>query len=280
MTINKGFVNTFKTTFLFGFVQVFNVIAKLIVNKFIAYFLGAAGMGVIGIFNNAINLLKTGGGLGISQSAVRDISEASGDEVQYSFIISLVKKLLLYSSIFGIVLSASLSPLLSSWAFNTHDYTYSFLLLSLVVGINIYTEGQLSILKGSRQLKMLAKCSMMGVFIGSFGAIPCYYYFGMKGIVPSIVIGALVPFLFSNYFVSKLKYSNISGAISFQEFVGNSKPIVKMGIALMYVTFLGALSDLILSFYVSNYGGLSDVGCYQAGIVIISGYFGIVITAM
>ena len=56
--------------------------------------------------------------------------------------------------------------------------------------------------------------------------------------------------------------------------------MVKMGVALMLVTFLGSLFDLAVSAYIRSCSGLNDVGYYQAGIAIISGYFGIVITAM
>ena len=74
---NSSYGNIFKTTFLFGFVQVFNIIVKVILNKFAALFLGAEGLGIIGIYNNVIRMIVTGAGLGINQSAVRDISEAN-----------------------------------------------------------------------------------------------------------------------------------------------------------------------------------------------------------
>jgi PST family polysaccharide transporter len=56
--------------------------------------------------------------------------------------------------------------------------------------------------------------------------------------------------------------------------------MVKMGIALMFVGFLGLLFDLIVASYIRSHGGLEIVGYYRAGITIISSYFGIVLTAM
>ena len=41
----SGYKNIFKTTFLFGFVQVFNIFVKVGINKVVAILLGTAGMG-------------------------------------------------------------------------------------------------------------------------------------------------------------------------------------------------------------------------------------------
>lgn len=39
----SGYKNIFKTTFLFGFVQVFNIFVKVGINKVVAILLGTAG---------------------------------------------------------------------------------------------------------------------------------------------------------------------------------------------------------------------------------------------
>lgn len=81
----SSYGNIFKTTFLFGFVQIFNIIVKVGLNKVVAMLLGAEGMGIIGIYNSAIQMIRTGASLGVNQSAVRDISEANAcnDNVRF-----------------------------------------------------------------------------------------------------------------------------------------------------------------------------------------------------
>mgnify|MGYP001022547979 CR=1 FL=1 len=280
MAEDKGYKNIFKTTFLFGFVQVFNILVRIGTNKAVALLLGAEGMGIIGLFNSAIGMLKTGAGLGISQSAVRDISEANGsnDEKRFSRIISLTNKVIIFTSLLGIIVTIILSPFLSKWSFGNNEYIIAFIWLSIVVGLNILSEGQLAILKGMRQLRALAKASMIGSVVGLITAVPFYYFFGKGGIVPSLIIIAFSALFFSNYFVRKIKYERVK--LTWKEIYKESSPMVKMGIALMLVSFLGFLFDLIVSSYISNSGGLADVGFYHAGTTIINGYFGIVITAM
>ena len=280
MTEEKGYKNIFKTTFLFGFVQVFNILVKVGTNKAVALLLGAEGMGIIGLFNSAIGMLKTGAGLGISQSAVRDISEANGskDEKRFSRIISLTNKVIIYTSLLGIIVTIILSPFLSKWSFGNNDFIIAFIWLSIVVGLNILSEGQLAILKGMRQLRALAKASMIGSVVGLITAVPFYYFFGKGGIVPSLIITALSALFFSNYFVRKIKYERVN--LSWKEIYLESSPMVKMGSALMFTTFIGTLTSLIISSYIRQKTGLEDVGFYTAGTMIMSGYFGIIITAL
>ena len=280
MDENSSYKNIFKTTFLFGFVQVFNIIVKVILNKVVAVLLGAEGLGIIGIYNNVSKMIATGAGLGINQSAVRDISEANAERnsEKFSSTISLVNKVIIFTSLLGIAVTLSLSPFLSKWTFGNNEYIIGFLWLSLVVGFNILSEGQLAILKGMRQLRSLAKASMLGSLVGLIAAVPFYYFFGRGGIIPSLMITAFAALFFSNAYVRKIDYTRVS--LKFKEAFSESKLMVKMGVALMYVTFLGTIFETIVAAFISNTGSLADVGYYNAGISIISGYFGIIITAM
>lgn len=277
---DTSYKNILKSTFLFGFVQIFNIIVKIALNKIVAVLLGTEGMGIISQFNTSINLLKTGGGLGISQSVVRDISEANacGDNVRFSRTISLTNRIIRYTGLLGVVLTVVLSPWLSEWVFGSDKFSLAFVGLSLAVGVNILIEGQLAILKGMRQLKALAKASMFGAIFGLIFAVPFYYFYGNSGIVPSLIVTAITALILSNYYVRKIKYERVT--LSLTELKTESSSMVKMGIALMFVSFFGFLSDLIISSYISHHGGLGVVGLYQAGATIISGYFGIIITAM
>ena len=270
----------FKTTFLFGFVQVFNIIVKVGINKVVALLLGPNGMGIIGLYNTAIGTIKTGAGLGVSQSAVRDISEANAgkDYHRFSRIISLTNRVIIFTSLLGVVLTIVLSPVLSQWQFGNHNHTIAFVWLSVVVGLNILSEGQLAILKGMRQLRSLAKASMIGSLVGLLSAIPFYYFFGEGGIVPSLLVTAFAALFFSNFYVRRIKYDRIK--IKLKELFKEASPMVKMGVALMMVGFIGSMFDLIVASYISRSGSLSDVGLYNAGSTIITGYFGVVITAM
>ncbi|MBW8362810.1 MAG: oligosaccharide flippase family protein [Kaistella sp.] len=279
-TSAPGYKGIFKSTFLFSFVQVINILVKIVLNKIVAVLLGAEGVGIIGIYNSTVVLLRTGADLGFSQSAVRDISEAnnSNDLVGFSRKVIIVNRVILFTSVLGIVLTIGLSPWLSQWTLGDNSYTVAYIWLAIVVGLNILTEGQLAILKGMRQLRALAKASIIGSVVGLVSGAPMYYFFGMNGIVPSLIITALSALFFSNYFVKKVKYDKVD--ITITQTIKEASPMIKMGIAFMVVAFSSNLFSLIISAYLRSNAGLETVGYYQAGLTIIGSYFGIVIASM
>lgn len=270
----------FKSTFLFGFVQVFHIVTKALTNKAVAILIGPSGMGIIGLFNSSIGMIRTGAGLGISQSAVRDVSEAKGSNNvdRFSLIISITNKIILFTSVMGVLLTVILSPLLSRRAFGNGDYTLSFIALSVVVGLSVYTDGQLAILKGMRQLRSLAKASMWGSFIGMIVSLPLYYIMGEDGIVPSLIVAAFIAFSFSSFYVRKINFKKQK--LKIKDIFAGAKPMIIMGSALMLASFLSYTADLIVSSYIRSVGGIEEVGLMAAGTTIMTGYFGILIKAL
>ncbi len=272
--------NIFKSTFLFGFVQIFNILTKVLLNKAAAVFLGVEGIGLIGIFQSVSEMLKTFFGLGISQSVVRDISKANndGDKKEFSFIITITHKIIWLTASIGFMTTIITSSYLSIWSFGSDKYSFMFILLSFVVLLNILADGQLGILKGMRQLRALAKATIFGSVTGLVTGIPFYYFLGKDGIVPTLLTVAISSVIFSTYYVKKVEYAKV--VISLVETIKQSSNIVKMGFALMFVTFAGILSETIIKIYIGNTSELNLVGIYQAGVTITSGYFSILIVAM
>lgn len=280
MADTAAYRNIFKTTFLFGFVQVFNIIVKVGINKVVALLLGAEGLGIISLFQTSINMVKTGAGLGINQSGVRDISEAygSGNSEAYSETISFVKKIIWFTSGLGLVAMIILSPILSYYSFGSGDYSFAYALLSIAVAATILNDGLKAILTGTRQLRSLARASMLGALVGLFTALPFYFLWGIQGIVPSLIFSAITMMAISYFYMNKVSYVPIHMSIKKAFF--RSSSIIKMGISLMLMSFMLEFVNLIVASYISNHGGLSILGYYQSGITIIGGYFGIIITAM
>lgn len=281
MSKKEDYRRIFKSTFLFGFVQVFNISVKIVLNKIIAIYLGTSGIGMIGLYQSAISILRTFSSLGIHQSAVKDVSEIyvkNGKGNNTSRIINIVKKVVIGTALIGALITIVMSPWLSRWSFKSNDFTIPYIWLSLVVVFNILTEGYLSILKGLRRLRSLAKASMMGAAGGVLAGIPLYIYFGEKGIVPALIATSFFTFLFAFYYVSKIQIDKIK--VSIREILFEGSNMIRMGFALMITSFAALLSGFIVRSYISGVSGLEQVGLFQVGSTILSAYFGIVITAL
>ena len=270
----------FKSTFLFSFVQIVNIVTKVAVNKVVAIVLGAEGLGIISLYNTAINMLKSGCGLGIKQSAVRDVAEANEEKdfKKISVIIAVTNKVVLFTALLGLIVTIIGSPLLSKYSFGSTEFIIPFIILSVAVALNIYAEGQMAIITGMRRLRDLAKVNIIGSVVGMASSIPFYYIFGKDGIVPSLIVYALCLFIVTKLYVRKIKVEQIK--LSLTECFHKAKPMVQMGSVLMIAGFAGLAFDLLVSSFIRYEGGFETVGYFQAGATIITGYFGIVLTAM
>lgn len=270
----------FKTTFLFGFVQVFRIIVGVVKNKIVAVLLGTEGVGLLGVYSSAISLLQQGAGLGISQSGVRDIADANGknDKSQFSRAINVINKVILLSGLLGCVVTLILSKFLSEWTLGNNAHTIGYCVLGVAVAFNIINEGKQAILKGMRQMKALANASMIGVSVGLITAVPIYYFFGKEGIIPELLIASISAYLVSGYYVRKIQYDK--EAVGVKEAVQASRATFSAGVTLMLSSFLAQLANLIIISYIRSHGGLEDVGIFNAGSVIMTSYFGVMITAL
>src|SRR3982751_3017493 len=67
-----------KSTALVGVASVVNILAGIVRTKTNALFLGPAGVGLMGLYSSVLALTQSLAGMGIQNSGVRQIAEASG----------------------------------------------------------------------------------------------------------------------------------------------------------------------------------------------------------
>jgi O-antigen/teichoic acid export membrane protein len=280
MEKTTSYKSIFKATSIFGGVQVFNILVTLIRGKALAILIGTAGMGLNGLILSALNLIKTVTSLGVSESAVKDISKAfsSNDEKQIRTTFQVFRRLIWVTAILGIIITIVFSPLLSKFAFKTTANTSSFIWLSVTFIFGALSGGIYTLLRGTRQLKYLAQANIIGGIVGLAAALPIFYFYGINGVVPAIILTAFANYLVSLYFRAKIKFEPIQ--ISWKETFQLGKPIVQLGVSLTLINILAAGVAFALNAFISKTGSLSDVGLYNAGNAIVEGYIGMVFTAM
>lgn len=276
----SSYRSIFKATSLFGGVQVYQILIGIIKSKFIAILLGPVGMGIQGLYQSTLDVIKSLTSFGLEQSAVRDISEANGskDSQRIGRTIATVRKLVWITGILGFVLALVLSPLLSKWTFGNSDYTLGFVILSSTLLLNQICAGQKVLLQGMRRLKDLAKASAIGSTVGLLVSIPLYYWIGVKGIVPTMVLISVSALLLSWHYSKKVSIEKIS--IGNKEALHNGKTMLKMGIAMSVSSILVAFSAYLLRWFIRQQGGVDEVGLFSAGILLTNTYVGMVFSAM
>lgn len=270
----------FKATSLFGGVQVFQILIGIIRTKFVAVLLGTAGVGIMGLFNAPLQLILSVTGLGITFSAVRDIAEAYGndDQTRIGQTVMTLRRWSWFAGILGMLVTASLAPLLSKWTFGNSEYTWAFVWLSITMLMQTISNGQRSLLQAGRRLKYLARASVWGSLLGLLTSVPLYYFFGVKGIVPSLILTAATSLILSWFYAEKIEIPPVK--MSFRETIVSGKNMVKLGLVITVTGIIGFLTGYILNAFISRTGGVDQVGLYNAGWSVIGQSTGLVFAAM
>lgn len=269
-----------KATSIFGGVQVFNIIIQLIRSKIIAVLLGPMGMGIMGLLQTTLSLITSSTNFGLGISAVRDIAEANNIESKHKIAetVSVFRKLVWLTGLLGMVVTIVLSPLLSKMTFGNYDYTLGFVALAVSLLFNQLASAQTVLLQGLRKINWLAKANMYAAAIGLLISLPLYYFFRINGIIPSIILVAIVLFIVQYWFTHKIKIQAF--ALTFKEALYKGRGMLKLGFMLSLTGIISSAASYIIRIFISNKGSIEDVGLYNAGFAIIGTYVGLIFTAM
>ena len=266
-------------TSLFGGVQVINMLCSLIRNKLIALLLGAEGVGLIGLYNSAIEMVSSLTTFGLRQSSVRDVAVANkkGKEALKQ-ISGVVRKLSLVLGLLGAIIFIGSAPLLSRITFGTESNLWGFVILSAALLFNSLASGEQAILQGSEKLKIFAKSTVYGSIFSLLVSIPLYYYLRMYGIVPSLLAASFFTFIFNYNATKKLKQQ--SQKVTIRTAIKEGSPMLKLGIYMTIGGFMTTLLNYILIAWLNRYASIEEVGYYQAGFTLVTRYVGLIFVAM
>ena len=269
-----------KATSLFGGVQVFNIIIQIIRFKVIAVLLGPSGVGIIGLLNSTIGLIGSITNFGLGTSAVKDIAAAysNQDNQRVSIIITVARRLIFITGIFGTLLALIFSPWLSQLTFGNRNYTYAFAWVSLTLFFNQLCSGQLIVLQGLRFLNHLAKASITGSLLSLLLTLPLYFLWGLDGIVPGIIGTSVITYIASWFFSRKIKITSIP--INHSQIYFEGKKMLQLGFMISLSGLLTMAASYIVRIYISQTGGVAQVGLYTAGFAIINTYVSLIFTSM
>ena len=269
-----------KATSLFGGVQVFKIVISIIRSKIIAVLLGPAGMGIAGLLTSTTGFVSALTNFGIGTSAVKNVAAASatGDQERVQKVVSVLRRLVWITGLLGMILTAALSPWLSQLTFGNRDYTFAFIWISVTLLFQQLSSGQFVVLQGLRRLNYLARANVTGSVIGLLIAVPVYYKWQLDGIVPMIIISSLTSMILSWYFARKTGVKSIK--VAKDETFIESKSMLKMGFMISLSSLIATAASYLVRIYISNTGGVEQVGLFNAGFAIIGTYVGMVFTAM
>ena len=264
---------------LFGGVQVAGILCSIIRTKLVALWIGPVGIGLFGLFNNALEMISTGTNLGIRSSSVRDISQAMdrSDKSLVARMVTVVRKWSMWLGLAGALLTLVLAPLLSQVTFGDSLHIWGFVALSVAVLLQALTNGEYAVLQGTARLKRLASVTLWGTLVGLAVTIPLFYLLRERSILPSILAYALALAAFAWIFRNR---DYAPAAVSRRETFDMGKGFVRLGIYMTLGNFATILASYAFNAWLNVNAGTEQVGFYQAGYTLINKYTGLILTAL
>lgn len=264
---------------IFGGVQVLNILCSLIRNKLVAMWIGPAGVGLFGIFNQALEMLNTATNLGVRNSSVRDISQAveKRDSSMISRIITVVRRWSLWLGLGGALITMAIAPLLSRLTFGDFNHIWHYVVLSAAVLFMALTNGEYAVLQGLSKLKKLARVTVSGTLGGLLISIPMFYFLREDSVLPSIIVYALCV-MAAALFTKDKEFPKAK--VTSRETVSMGADFIKLGVFMTLGSFVAMLASYIFVSWLNITSGKETVGFYQAGYTLVDKYAGLVFVAL
>jgi PST family polysaccharide transporter len=264
-----------KAMSVFGGVQCLTILCSIVRTKLAAIWIGPMGVGLISIFNSTMDMLTSTGQLNIRQSAVRDIAAADSDK--RPILISTTRRLARTLGVIGTILVLLCSPLLSKMSFDTYEYWWGFAILSLMMLFSATSAGELAILQSLNHLKPLARVGLYVAIFSTCCAIPLFYFFRLKAVVPVILIFSASQMFFA---LRERKDSVKQIKMSLRQAFANGHSILALGAWMTAASFVTMLFSYLFIIWLNRTSSTETVGIYQAGYTLVNSYVGIIFTAI
>ena len=268
----------FRSSAIIGGSSAINVIVGIVKVKVLAVLLGPAGIGLMGLYLNIMNVAATLAGCGTVSSGVRQVASSADDAKT----LSIVRRALLRGNlILGISGMAALWLLrepVAQLVFGESVHTAEVGWLGVGLLLTLIAGSQTAILQGLRRINDLAKLSILSAMVAAAVGILAVYFLGEEGVLWFVLTAPAVNFVVASYYAARLpRPLTVSdhGAIR-QQWTA----MLKLGVPLMSAGLVVLMTQLVVRSIVLRELGLEASGYFQAAWIISMNYVAFLLNAM
>ncbi len=266
----------FKALSIFGFVQALNVVCQIVRTKFTALWIGAAGTGVIGLYNSTMDILTNVSQLNMRQSAVADISGSEGE--RRAVLAVSLRRLMLLAGIAGTLMASALSPLLSVWTFGDISHTLTFLLLAPMLFFSAVASAEHALMQSFDRLKALAKANVAATVSAVAVSLPLLYFYRYAAIGPVLLLYTVSNCAFALAY--RVRGIRAESSPSWRQVFASGRKMMSLGMYMTVCFTVSLVFSWLFSVYLNRHYGTADVGLYRSGFTLVNGYIGVIFTAI
>jgi len=276
----KSYGDIVKSSSIIGGAQGARLLIGMVQTKLVAVLLGPSGVGLVGLYQSATGLIGTVSGLGIGQSAVREVAEAhgSGNPERVARTVKVLRRACWVTGLLGWLLAVVLAWPLSVWTFGTPERAVPIALLGATLLLTSISAGQMALVQGCRRIGDLARLQVLSAVGSTVISVGLYAWLGERGIVPVLIIVGAVNFGFSWWIARRVPLVVVT--TTWRESFRESGRLVSLGVAFMWSGVLVAGVGLATRAWIVRDFGTEANGIYQAAWGISGVFAGFILQAM
>jgi O-antigen/teichoic acid export membrane protein len=268
----------FRSSAIIGGASVINVVISIVKVKLLAVLLGPAGIGLMGLYQNIINMTAKLAGCGMDSSGVRQIS-ASVEDAEALYIARRALWLgNLVLGLAGMVILWLLREPVAQWVFGNTSHAGQVGWLGVGLLLTLIAGSQTALLQGLRRIDDLARVTVLSALVGAIVGVFAVYLMGADGVLWFVLTAPGVNIAVAGYYASRLPHPQLPydlKAIRQQWLV-----MLKLGIPFMAAGLLMLITQLAARSIILRDIGLDASGYFQAAWAISMTYVAFVLNTM
>jgi PST family polysaccharide transporter len=269
-----------KTTSLIGVSSLISMLISMVRTKFVAILLGPSGVGLMGVYSNITGMVGTVFGMGIGTSGVRQIAEAhgAGDDDRLARTVKTLRRTFLLTGLLGMAAMVFGCILFSRASFGNDAHASRIAFLGLTILLGGLAGWQTCLLQGARRIGDMAKVGIVGSVCGAVIGIPCFYFWGQGGIVPSLILVSAASLATSWWYARRVPLKPVS--MPWRESRADAASLLRFGVPFMLSGLASILTNYLVFALLVKQIGLEGVGIWQSALNLSGVLAGIVLNAI
>ena len=195
-----------KSSGIIGISQFLVMFLSLLKNKCFSILLGVDGIGLFGLFQSLLELVRSITSLGIHTAGIRYIAseEQSDDDLSQSRTIYVFRRWISFTGVLGAIVCFLFAAPLCIYTFGNDIYLVDIRILSIAIFFTALSAGQSSLLLALKKITVYAKSNITASLITVIITVMMAYAWGIKAVMPIFLITSVILWATGRFFINAL----------------------------------------------------------------------------
>jgi PST family polysaccharide transporter len=254
-----------------------SMLCSVVRNKLLSLWVGALGVGLVGVYFTALELVGQLTQLNVRTSAVRDLASASAS--RRGALMLTIRRYAWWLGLLGSVLFFVFAGALSQFSFGDDSHVWGFRIIAFTLLFQSLTGGCQVVLQSFDKYKHIAASSMWTAVLGLLITVPLYRFLGLRGVAPSLLAYGLVGWLATAYYSRRISFRPES-PVSIGESLRMGGGFIRVGLLMTIAGMVVTGVNYLFLAYLNRAASQVTVGYFQAGYTMLWRYAAIIFTAL